>query len=493
MRRKSVMLIAWIGIWLTPLAFIESQETGGQEYRRQSGEEFSLYGYLINYFQSSFNYLGDSFSQPQYGDALLLRLKGDWRPENHVRFHLESTYLMNTGNQNPYVLMHRLGLNPFLQSDFPFYDFNRLWIIDHAWGLVSLGMLDLQFGQFPLAWGTGYVFNPTARVSFPPFLDMVTEDTPGVLASQLTWTLSDRLALQAYLAFQDRTHKKTAYAEDGQAVNLPYGIKLKTIFGSFDLSACWFREVLYSERETRPLDQILEQTARQYLNELLFSQTLIDLLAAGDTAAVIHGLKNAALAGMMTGTISHPGYRQTCYLGGDLAGAIGNFGVYTELALSIPSQNGRPVRNFSGYRIRNHLEAVAGFDYTIDALDLETRGEYFFQGGGVKRKSEYDLLTLFSGERLVMARHYGMLMAERTFRDSHRLTAACFINFNDGSLALLPAYNYQRYDNFELTAGLFFLDGSRGAEFDGRYTIMGVREIDLIDDWMPYIRLKLSF
>ncbi|KPJ80815.1 MAG: hypothetical protein AMS17_20095 [Spirochaetes bacterium DG_61] len=40
-----------------------------------ANEAFCLYGYLLNYFQSSFIYNNARFKESTYGDTLLLRLK----------------------------------------------------------------------------------------------------------------------------------------------------------------------------------------------------------------------------------------------------------------------------------------------------------------------------------------------------------------------------------------------------------------------------------
>jgi len=456
-------------------------------------ETFSLYGYMIDYLQASTNYRCKKFTEPSFGDALLLRLKGDWRPQKNLRFHIELSYVNNVGNQNPYVLYEQMGLSTFSQSDYPLEDFNQRMFIDHAWGLVNLGNLDLQFGKFPITWGTGYVFNPTARVSFPPFLDMVTEDTPGVPAIMPGYAFSDRVALQTYLAFQDRTQKTSAFKEDGQGRNIPYGLKLKTIIGSYDLSLSWFREVLYNDMDYRPIDEILDETAQEYIQGIIANDLFAGMLASGDTAGVIALFKQAALAELMSGLPANNNYMRSYFLGADFAGAVGNFGVYGEFAFRVPKNSAGTHLSLADYKIENNLEAAVGFDYSISGIDIDTRFEYFYQGTGEKRMSDYNLLTVLSGERLVLSRNYAMLFLEKAPNDYHKFSLAFFGNLNDGSFAFLPAYNYIPYDNFELTAGAFVLGGKKGSEFDGRYNIYDVKEIDLIDNLMPYLRLKLSF
>ena len=50
---------------------------------------------------------------------------------------------------------------------------------------------------------------------------------------------------------------------------------------------------------------------------------------------------------------------------------------------------------------------------TISGVEVETRLEYYYQGSGAKSKADYNLLIVLSGERLVNARNYGFLFAEK--------------------------------------------------------------------------------
>jgi len=501
MLKKYYLLVL---IMLTILSVISAQENdfpdviwednNSQEHKISTYEEtFSLYGYLIDYFQSSLNYSDHAFSKPSYGNALLLRLKGDWRPEPNLRFHLEFSYLSNIGNQNPYLLYEKIGIAGFSQSDFPLEDYNQRMFFDHVWGMANFGNFDLQFGKFPVAWGTGYVFNPTARVAFPPFLDMVTEDTPGTMAILPSYALSNRLSLAAYLAFQDKTQKKTAYQEDSDANNLPYGIKLNTIVGSFDLSLSWIKEVLYNDLDYRPIDDILTEAGMEYIQGIGANQIMADLLAAGDTATVLEMFKQGALAEMSADLPTHPYYKRSYYTGFDFAGAVRDFGVYGEFAFRIPQDSNAEKFVLKNYSLTENLEMCAGFDYQIPGLELDTRLEYYYQGIGAKSKKDYNLLTVLSGEKLVGARNYSFLFLEKTVRDYHKFSLALFNNLDDGSYAFLPGYSYSPYNNFDITIGAFLLGGPRGSEFDGRYTLYGIKEIDLIENLWPYLRLKISF
>ncbi|MCK9484262.1 MAG: hypothetical protein M0R34_07870 [Candidatus Marinimicrobia bacterium] len=469
-------------------------EDASEKFNVSGHEESSgLYGYLIDYIQSSLDYTNREFSRPSFGNALLLRLKGDWRPETNLRFHLEFSYISNVGNQNPYVLYEKLGVAGFSQSDFPLEDYNQRMFFDHVWGMANFGNFDLQFGKFPVAWGTGYVFNPTARVAFPPFLDMVTEDTPGTMAILPSYALSNRFSLEAYLAFQDKTQKKTAFQEDSDVKNLPYGIKLNTIVGAFDLSLSWIKEVLYNDLDYRPIDDILTEAGMEYVQGIVANQMMADLLAAGDTATVLDMFKQGAMAEMTADLPAHPYHKRSYYTGFDFAGAIWDFGVYGEFAFRLPRDSNDEKFLLEDYSLSDNLEMCVGFDYLIPGIEIDTRFEYYYQGVGAKSKNDYNLLTVLSGEKLVNARNYSFLFLEKTIRDYHKFSLAFFNNLDDGSYALLPGYSYSPYSNFDITLGAFILGGSRGSEFDGRYTLYDVKEIDLMENLWPYLRLKISF
>jgi len=189
----------------------------------------------------------------------------------------------------------------------------------------------------------------------------------------------------------------------------------------------------------------------------------------------------------------HPYYKRSYYSGFDFAGAVENFGVYGEFAFRIPHDISDQKFVLKNYSLSDNLEMCIGFDYMIPGAEIDTRMEYYYQGIGAKSKKDYNLLTVISGEKLVNARNYSFLFFEKTVKDFHKFSLAFFNNLDDGSYAILPGYSYSPYSNLEITAGAFILGGSRGSEFDGRYTLYGVEEIDLIENIWPYIRLKISF
>ncbi len=398
----------------------------GQDIFEEEG--FELYGYLVNYSQA-----GLGIQESGLGNTLLLRLKGDWSPGTNLAFHTELSYRGSTGGQNPYVIAEKYGAGSIDQSSYPFRDFNSEFSVDHLWGRVSAGSFDISFGKLPIAWGTGYVFNPTARTHLPGVLDPVTEETPGTIAIVPSVAFSNDLALLFYLAFQEKTHKTTAAGSDGEWQNLPYGFKLVAIAGPWDLSVGFIKEILY------------------------------------------------------TGT----DYRRSYYIGLDAAGAAGAFGLYGEAAIFIPRNDYDSDFDFSRYGFTDLFEACLGFDYLAPGIDLLLRGEYYHQGSGEKSPAGYDIAKVLAGERAVLGEAYLFLSVERIFIDYLTVSLGTLINLTDTSGVVMPLASYDMYDNFQISGGLFVFWGAQGSEFYGEHDL-GEGPFDLTDPAL-FVRCKLGF
>jgi hypothetical protein len=411
-------------------------------------EVFSLYGYLVNYLNINFNMAGNEFDDTDFGNVIYLRLKGDWNPGEHLSFHAELSYAAQFGNQNPLVFFEAAGLPAMIdQYAYPLDDFIQTLTIDHFCGSVSFWKCDIQFGKMPIAWGTGYVFNPTQRVTLMPFMDTVTEETPGTYGIAPGLSVIDELAIQGYVAFQDRTHKLNAVTGDVDWDNLPYGIKIQGILGSFDLSASWIKEVS------------------------------------------AQGIPNPAPPPAITGY----DFNQFYYIGVDAAGAIWDFGVYGEAVINLP-QNEDNEFDFEGHDFKDLLEVACGFDYTIPVIEVDTRCEYYHQGIGETDKDNYDIARILSGEQVLQAEDYLFLYLEKTFLDYYSISAAGFINLNDGSLAIIPVFSYDMYGNFQVECGGMIFFGQEGSEFNGNgINFMGSPiDADLSQPAL-FLRAKLSF
>ena len=413
-------------------------EEGAADYPAAmfSREESALhfYGYLVNYSALNFYPAGED-PRMDLGNVLYVRIKGDAEPEEFLQFHTEFSYSGTTGNQNFYALMDSFGMIPVgseMEAEKnPYEDFVQDLTVDHLWGSVSLGLLDLQFGKIPLAWGTGYVFNPTARAAGSAFMDTVAEETPGTLAVSAGIQLPRYYSLQGYTAFQDKFHISGASLEDGEFDNLPWGLKLTGVAGSFDFSLGMLKEVIRA--------------------------------GEGDYLRAYYGTT-------------------------DFAGALGPFGVYGEAALALPGDNSFSL-DFQGWTPLDRLEAVAGFDYEAEGLELTLRGEYYHNGPGTADPDEYDNNLVLSGAASVLGKDYLFLHLERLFIDYLTLSAGVLTNLNDFSTILFPEASYEFASNFTVSAGGFLFISGGGGEFGGEY---GPEPADLTTSAV-FVRMKLSF
>ena len=324
---------------------------------------FSIYGYLVNFSSVNFYTSGSGIENMDMGNTFYMRLKGDFEPEEALHFHFEASYSGSMGNHS-------------------FSTLYESYAIDHLWGSVAIGLFDLQFGKIPIAWGTGYVFNPSSRTASSAYMETVSEETAGTLGVVPSVQLDSGLAIQGYIAFQDKNHVTTG--ADGNFNNLPFGIKLQAAAGLFDLSAGFMKEVINDESS----------------------------------------------------------YSRYYYLSSDFAGAVRDFGVYGEASLRFPGDGGSLSLDYNGYNFIDSLELAAGFDYTIPEIDVISRLEYYHYGPGVSSKDLYDYDKVLSGELMLQGEDYLFLMLERVFFSYLTLTAGGIINLNAYSTVIYPGINY---------------------------------------------------
>ena len=365
-----------------------------------AADPFTIYGYAR---VSAGGYGFTDPPGPTAGADLRVRLKADWNPSASLAFHLEAVYGAAYGGSNGYARLGHYGIPTYLGSVlaalggpaseagdlYPYQDFHGALTVDHAYGRANFGRLDLAFGKMPLAWGTAYVFNPTSRAGPAEGLDPASEETPGVLALAPSLALGGNCSIQAYLAFQERSLRTASTLEEGSPENLPFGLKVQAVIGTFDLSVSFLREVLWAET--------------------------------------------------LAGTAA---FQRRAWLGLDFAGALGPFGVYGEAALGLPAS----VLSGTGpsdLDLARDLEASGGFDWNVPGIRVEVRGEYHYRGSGPARPEGYDPAVLLSGASAVLGRHYVFLYASRSFSDYWTASLAGLANTGDGSWVLLPGLSWE--------------------------------------------------
>ncbi|RDG28855.1 hypothetical protein [Oceanispirochaeta sp. M1] len=389
-----------------------------------TGDEspFDLYGYLINY-------AGAELKTGNLGYVLYLRLKGDWNPHENLSFHLETAYTGSLGNQNVWAIYNDYGLLPFDPADIPTFDYVQSFDVDHAWARWTAGSFDLQFGKIPIAWGTGYVFNPSSRAHSSAFLDIVREETPGTFAIAPSWAPSWWLSLETYAAFQEKTHKSLVKLSDGHVSNLPWGVRLKTLVGPADLAVGVLREVA-------------------------------DYSGEGE---------------------SEDGY----YVLFDSIVTFLGMGIYTENAFLLPDAGEK------GWTAWEALEGVLGVEWPVPGVDVIIRGEYFHQGSGVTDKNAYNIANLFSGRQALLAEDYFFAGVEWGFLTDGRLDLASLINLNDGSAAFIPILSWDFLTDFTVQTGVYLFLGEKDTEYGGE-TVTAAGSIDMTQP-QYFIRMKASF
>jgi len=399
-------------------------------------ETFSLYGYVVNFFNANL-YADDwRITDSDYGNVLYGRLKGDWNPGDNLSFHMELAYQGSVGNQNIGLIYEDYGVSG---ADPSIYGSVQ---IDHFWGSANLGRFDVQFGKLPIAWGTAYFFNPTARVAVAPFLETVAEETPGTMGVVPSVSFLDGLlSLQGYIAFEDKSHFPIALQEERGWEYLPFGLKLQGIIGSFDLSASWIKEVAITQ-----------------IN----------------------------------------GYQRNHYAGVDIVGAVWNFGVYAEAAVKLWDEENKGFA-FEDDPFWDLLELSIGFDYFIPFVEIDTRLEYFHYGPGETNTNDYDVRKLILGDQMVLGEDYMLLYLERSFLDYFTVKAAGIANVNDGSFIVAPELSGQPFNNLDVGLGAMYLSGSHGSEYNGEFSYDAFEAIipdpGVLDFTEPavYLRCKLSF
>ncbi|ORC32823.1 hypothetical protein B4O97_15325 [Marispirochaeta aestuarii] len=394
-----------------------------------------IYGYLESGTGLTSYTDDDSADTWKPGAYTRLRLKGDWEPEERLRFHLETEWTTLHGTDSPDFSAGRLGLDSL--SGWEASDTGELQV-EHAWGLLDLGNFDLQAGKIPLAWGTAYVFNPSARVnpadSLNPGGD---EETPGITGISSSIYLKNGVTLSTYLAAEDRGRKADPDMIAHNAANIPWGTRIRGFAGPFDLSLGILREILYDTRTS--------------------------------------------------------GYERPLWLSSDGVGTIAGINLYWEAALCISDPSGDPADG--SWDFKDNLEFAAGFHALPSVLQgVEVRGEYFFQGTGSSRESGYEVLPVLEGTRKVMGRHYLFGYLEKRFFDYHLVSCGSVLNTGDLSGAVFSEYSWELTANSRFSLGSIMYYGS--GEFQGLIDLSilgtGTGSVDMAGNRI-YAELRISF
>jgi hypothetical protein len=404
----------------------DAEEAGG--YAEPGGSDlfgasaFALYGTLTTAGEAQFGKAAEAARGEDLavGTATRARIKGDWEPDERVLAHVELVGQHLSGVLNPYAYAQATGLDGGATTELttasPQNDFANTLSLDQAWAQLRFDLLDLQVGKQPIAWGTGYAFNPTVRAhptsGFSGFED---DATPGTAAISAGVPIAGSLTGEGYLAFEDRTHASFTTGREVDPAYLPWGGRVRVLVGGFDLAIGAIHEVVAKSAES-----------------------------AGPSGAALHRYLHVA---------------------GETVGSIGDLGVYAEVAWTMPIWDA-PQAGTANWDALDALESTVGLEYVFPA-DVDAKLEYYRRGAGATDPDRYDPSHLLSGLSTVMARDYLFGYLGRTFLSYLDISVAVLGNLNDGSLLIHQQNEYAVSDHLTVSLSAMVPTGSGNQEFGG--------------------------
>lgn len=338
-------------------------------------------------------------------------VKGDWVPSDQVRFHAEAAVTGTWGSANRYARLLAENLLPLDQRLYPTENFHLSVEPRQVWAAVPLGPFDVTAGLQPLAWGTGYLFNPTSVVYPPVFPGEDLEEVPSTAALSVSLALPFPVGVSGYLAFEDRLRTPVSEISEGLPARLPFGVKLQAFPAGTDLSLSFFREV--------------------------------SSYAAGEKIDRI---------------------------GADAAGFLGPLGWYAEAALMLP-ESGSGGYDLGAIEPKDHLSACVGGQYTVPGLEVALRAEYGHLGDGAGSKDEYAWAELLQGRRVLLAEDYLFGSAERTFGNEWSAAVGSLVNLTERGVAFIGEFVWSPEPSLELSLSGIAYAGPEGGEMDGKVPI----------------------
>jgi|GEM_PF-1462000 len=163
------------------------------------------------------------------------------------------------------------------------------------------------------------------------------------------------------------------------------------------------------------------------------------------------------------------GLPEKLFFGCDMAGQIGEIGVFAEAA--IVKQRYDNERYLSRERI--YAQTDAGCYYTFEN-GLYVMAEYYFNRLGADSPGDYDLrslLHLLNGDMAGLGRHYGFAGFTKELFDYWNLSFNVLGNITDRSVMLLPSMEYVHSENISVTlGGNIGIGDERRTEFGGPYS-----------------------
>ena len=160
------------------------------------------------------------------------------------------------------------------------------------------------------------------------------------------------------------------------------------------------------------------------------------------------------------------GLPERLILGGDLAGQVGDAGVFAEAAVVNPRRTGERYTDSD----RLYAQTDIGCYYTFEN-GLYFIAEYHFNRLGAAEKKDYrlqHLLHLLNGDMAGLGRHYGFAGFTKDFLRYWQMACYALGNMSDRSVMLLPSVEYSHTENITIKlGGSFGIGDVRTSEFGG--------------------------
>lgn len=148
-------------------------------------------------------------------------------------------------------------------------------------------------------------------------------------------------------------------------------------------------------------------------------------------------------------------FRGDRVVGLDLAGRLGDAGLYAEAAHTRPALGAEYTR------------ATLGAEYAFPNT-LTVGAEYYYNGQGTRDRARYDFASLFAGKALNVARRY--VGAHLKYELTPLLRSENYLigNLDDGSRFFAPSLVYSVTANWDWAVGAQFFAGGADSEY-GRF------------------------
>lgn len=317
---------------------------------------------------------------------------------------------------------------------------------------LDLNRLRLELRGRPVEW-FGYEVQYDHEAWLGSYLDTASFAQTKATKPATAWDLEDAYLDRDSVYARHRLYRAFASVTSG-ATDLKLG-RQRIAWGSGRL---WNPTDLlnpYSptqiERAERPgVDAFLLEHNYSALSRLSLAYAFP--VGPGGGAAALHYRRNVAGTDI---TLLAGDFRGDRVVGLDLAGRLGDAGIYAEAAHTHPELG------------TEYTRATLGAEYAFPNT-LTVGAEYYYNGQGTRERARYDFASLFAGKVLNVARHYLGAHLKYDLTPLWRSDNYLIANLDDGSRFFAPSLVYSFTANWDWAVGAQFFAGGADAEY-GRF------------------------